>query len=103
MGSATLTDVIAEFDALGFTGQFIPVPDGALRCLTCQTVTPAEDISMDTLRRLEGASDPADMAAVAALTCPHCGTKGTVVLKYGPDANVEDADVLACFVRRHAG
>ena len=44
---------------------------------------------------MEGASDPADMLAVAAVICPVCNTSGTLVLGYGPEADADDADVLA--------
>jgi hypothetical protein len=46
------------------------------------------------LRRIEGASDPADMIAIAAVKCPNCGTKGTAVLGFGPEADEDDAEVL---------
>ncbi len=49
---------------------------------------------MHALRRTEGASDPADMLAVVALCCPACDTRGTAVLNYGPEATVDDAEVL---------
>ena len=51
-------------------------------------------VTMSSLRRLEGASDPDDMLAVVALACPACGTQGTVVLGFGPNATAEDSDVL---------
>jgi hypothetical protein len=35
------------------------------------------------------------MVAVAALVCPLCGAHGTLVLSYGPEADVDDADVLS--------
>ena len=44
-------------------------------------------------RRLEGASDPDDMISVVAVTCPRCGTGGTLVLKYGPTAPENEAAV----------
>jgi hypothetical protein len=50
---------------------------------------------MSSLRRLEGASDPADMVAIVAVTCPRCGNQGTAVLAFGPAASAEDSDVLA--------
>jgi hypothetical protein len=49
---------------------------------------------MSSLRRLEGESDPADMVAIVAITCPQCGRRGTMVLGFGPAATAEDADVL---------
>ena len=38
---------------------------------------------------------PDDMLAVVPLTCPECATRGTLVLAYGPEAAVEDSEVLA--------
>jgi hypothetical protein len=46
------------------------------------------------IRRTEGASDPDDMLAVVALTCPRCQTRAAAVLGYGPEAAEDDADVL---------
>jgi hypothetical protein len=46
------------------------------------------------MRRLEGASDPADMLAVFALTCPRCGTAGTLTLNYGPETTPGEVTVL---------
>lgn len=91
----TLVEVIRRFEAQGFDGQFMPASDGELRCLTCGAASPAGSCELDLLRRTEGASDPDDMVAVAGLTCPSCGAKGTVALKYGPETSPEEADVLA--------
>lgn len=46
------------------------------------------------MRRTEGASDPSDMVAVVAVKCPHCGTKATAVLGFGPESDEDDAEVL---------
>jgi hypothetical protein len=89
-----LVEVINEFEAGGFDAQFVPDGNGWLLCLACHQRSRADEVGVRALRRLEGASDPADMAAVVALECPHCGARGTVVLKYGPDATPEDAEVL---------
>ena len=51
--------------------------------------------SMSSLRRLEGASDPADMMAVVAITCPICGARGTTILGFGPNSTEQDSTVLA--------
>ena len=91
----TLTDVLASLEKEGFHGQFVARDGAEVECMSCKTLTSSRDMSGDhRLRRLEGASDPADMLAVAALTCPSCGTKGTLVLSYGPEASVIDNDVL---------
>jgi len=60
----------------------------------CGQDTPADELAVESFCRLEGASDPGDMAAVAAITCPHCDAKDVLVLRYGPEASPEDADVL---------
>ena len=93
----TLVEVIRNFEADGYTGQFAAVEDGQVLCFSCHVKHPAEEIELDVLRRTEGASDPDDMVAVAALRCVHCGAKGTVALKYGPDATVEEDEVLTRF------
>jgi hypothetical protein len=49
---------------------------------------------VSALARVEGASDPDDMAAVVAVTCPRCSARATLVVKYGPEASAADADVL---------
>jgi hypothetical protein len=93
----TLTDVIASLEREGFEGQFVARDGAVVECMTCKTRTPASEMTGDhRLRRLEGPSDPADMLAVAALTCPSCGTKGTLALNYGPEASSTDDDVLRC-------
>jgi hypothetical protein len=91
----TLVEVIHRFEQEGYHGQLRPVDGGALECMACGAVAEAGAFGLGLLRRTEGASDPADMVAVAGLTCPSCGAKGTVALKYGPDAAPEEADVLA--------
>jgi hypothetical protein len=93
----TLSDVVAAFERNGYGGQFRVLDGGRLQCLTCRNEYASGDATMDDLRRLEGASDPADMLAVAALRCPVCGAHGTVVLNYGPEAPLDDADVLLSF------
>ena len=65
-------------------------------------VSPADAVAMSSLRRLEGASDPSDMLAVVAITCPACAARGTVILGYGPMATQQDADVLQG-LRDHRG
>jgi hypothetical protein len=94
-----LAQVLDEYDQRGFTGQFAPVDGGQLRCLTCRTTFPATDVVADEVRRIEGASDPADMAAVVPLHCPSCGAAGTFIANYGPDAGPEESDVLIALDR----
>jgi hypothetical protein len=99
-GSATLLEVLAEIAREGFTGQFMArAPEastqaGRIECVTCHTEFSADAAEVSELRRLEGASDPDEMLAVIALTCPNCATRGALVLNYGPVATVEDAAAL---------
>lgn len=101
----TLTDVVDEYRASGFATDFHAEeadptvrregdPTAVLRCATCASAIDPRRAAMHSIRRLEGASDPDDMAAVVATTCPVCGADGTVVLGYGPMAGPADADVL---------
>jgi hypothetical protein len=86
--------VLGELESLGFTGQFMPREGGQVECLTCHRLSPADDTVFRHLRRLEGASDPADMLAVVGLACPNCEAQGTAVLGYGPEASDLDTHVL---------
>ena len=92
---ATLGEILATLEAAGFTGQMAARPAGHILCLTCRQESPAADFDLQAMRRTEGASDPDDMLAVAALVCPRCGARATVVLGYGPDADPDESDVLA--------
>src|SRR4051794_34451213 len=90
----TLTQAVAALDAAGFTGQFRVLALARVQCLTCRKEFDGTRAGIESLRRLEGASDPDDMLAVVALTCPECSTRGSLVLGYGPDASLEDSQLL---------
>lgn len=93
----TLVEVIRHFEADGYDGQFAPAEGGRVHCFGCSMDHAADEMQLDVLRRTEGASDPADMVAVAALTCGHCGHKGTIALKYGPEATADEDEILSQF------
>src|SRR5690349_5135841 len=95
-----LGEVVDDLDGEGFDGQFRSEAGGQIRCLTCQRTFDASAVEADEVARLEGVSDPADMTMVVPVTCPSCGTAGTLVLGYGPDASAEDADVVRAVSRR---
>jgi hypothetical protein len=90
-----LGEALARFEAEGFTGQFAAREGATVTCYTCHETVPANEVELVGLIRSEGASDPDDMVAVAAVVCPRCGAKGTLVLKFGPIATPEEEDVLA--------
>ncbi|MEO6125274.1 MAG: hypothetical protein ABIR32_16340 [Ilumatobacteraceae bacterium] len=90
----TLTEVLAAYATAGFTGSFSVTEDSTLQCHECEAVSEPATVEMASLRRLEGASDPDDMFAVVAITCPACSSTGTLILGFGPTAPAEDGDVL---------
>ena len=92
--NTTLTAVLAGYAESGFDAAFAPMDDAVVECLTCGTTLPAERFTVLSLRRLEGASDPDDMMAVVAMTCPTCSAQGALVLGYGPMASAKDSDIL---------
>ena len=98
-GGLTVGEAVAAFEAEGYTTQFVSRPGGRLLCVQCGDEHDADDLQLDGFERVEGESDPADMAVVVAITCP-CGARGTAVLKYGPDATIDEVDVLRKLERR---
>jgi hypothetical protein len=90
----TLVEVLDELARAGYRTDFLVDDDGRTRCRACGRDWAAKELQLDGLRRLEGTSDPADMATVLALSCPGCGAQGTAVLRYGPEAGPGEAIVL---------
>jgi hypothetical protein len=93
--ASTLLDVIASFEGAGYRSQFVVRAEGRLSCVVCHREFAGSAAEVRAVRRLEGASDPDDMLAVAAIACPACASLGTVVLGYGPASSPEDIAVLA--------
>jgi hypothetical protein len=96
----SLTAVLEQLADHGFADEVRAVPGGALRWRSCGHTVAASEVTVDEERRLEGASDPADMMLVAAAHCPVCGVGGAAVLHYGATAGEEDADVVAALAVR---
>jgi hypothetical protein len=93
--NTTLVAVLAAYAAEGFDTDFFVTSEAMLRCGACRAAHAPTGVILHGLRRLEGASDPADMAAVLCLECPSCGAKGTAVVRFGPEAGPQDDEVLA--------
>ncbi len=93
-GGRTLTELVEAFELEGYRGQMAARPGGYVLCTSCHQETHASEMQVDGLERMEGASDPADMLAVVALVCPVCRGHGTLVVGYGPDASLDDSEVL---------
>jgi hypothetical protein len=98
--ATSLGEAVALYEAQGFTGQLAAREGTTVVCYTCHETSPAREVELFGLLRTEGASDPDDETAVAAVTCPRCGAKGTLVMHYGAIAPPEDEDVLAALEDR---
>jgi hypothetical protein len=94
----TLSELVSRYEAQGYVMSFSVEPGGKVRCGACRTVSDAEEVHVDALSRVEGPSDPADMAMVAIVRCPWCTVAGTLVVGYGATASPDDADVAALLV-----
>lgn len=96
--NTTLTAVLADFEAAGFTASFGAREGARLHCSACRDEHPVAGFRVDGFRRLEGASDPDAQTLLVASACPGCGAKGTAVFGYGPDSSEVDADAVAGLV-----
>lgn len=92
--NTTLLTELQDFRERGYGGDFIVEAGPGVRCTRCEHRVAATDLDLDALRRLEGASDPDDMVALLALTCPDCGSKGTALVHYGPNATQIEDELL---------
>ena len=92
--NTTLLEVLYSYEHAGYLGDFSVDDEANVLCHTCQNRANPADIQALSLRRLEGASDPSDMLAIVALSCPVCDTKGLLLVNYGPEASAEQARVL---------
>lgn len=97
----TVTDAISALREAGFGADFFV--DGAmLRCGACGGTHRPEHVGVELIHRVEGPSDPADQAAVLALSCTHCGVRGVLVTAYGPTATEHEAAVVTALVDRRS-
>jgi hypothetical protein len=99
-GATELADVLAAAEAQGFSQEFeaadsdVSGGEGALHCPVCDATSEAARFTRAWSRRLEGASDPADMLHVSAIVCPACGARGVFISPFGPAAAASQAAVL---------
>ena len=95
-----LAEALKRFEQDGFTAQLAAREGGKVVCYKCHKDSNPHDVELDALIRTEGASDPDDMMAIAAVVCPHCGAKGTLVLHFGALAPPEHDEVLSALEDR---
>jgi hypothetical protein len=96
----TLVELLADLRAEGFTQDVNVGDDGQLCCRACRHCVLPEEMDLLTLRRIEGASDPGDEAAVLGLRCAGCGQLAVAVVRYGPEAGPGDVAVLQAVADR---
>lgn len=90
----TIMDAFDAASDAGYTTQFHAVEGGEVRCdAGGHRVNPAA-LSAESVWRIEGASDAADMTIIAAVVCPRCDARGTLTLGYGPNTSAADEAVL---------
>lgn len=92
--AVTVSELVANYESQGYSMSFAVESAGHVRCGACRTTSTADQVSVLGLARAEGPSDPADMAAVALVSCPWCSMAGVLVLGFGPEASLDDQDVL---------
>ncbi len=93
--NTTLQAILADLQDDGWDGDADALEGGSIRWRRCRHEARAADVEVAATRRMEGASDPADMLAVLAVPCPTCGDRATLIVHYGPTAGPADSDVLA--------
>jgi len=91
----SLAEVITDLESSGFDAQFdVDDETGACTCASCGSTSSPSVITIHHARRVEGASDPAEMSNVLGLSCPACGQKGIVACRYGPEASTGEGLLL---------
>ncbi|MEQ8840806.1 MAG: hypothetical protein RIB98_07480 [Acidimicrobiales bacterium] len=94
-GADTLVGVLAAAANDGYRAELRIDRDATVVCSVCDARTPADELTVERYRRLEGASDAADMMLVARSHCPACGSAGMITMGYGPNAGEHDEEFLA--------
>lgn len=93
-GADTLTGILKEAAAQGYQSQLIGRANGEIECGSCGENSPVSTVGVDHVRRLEGASDAADMMLMLWCPCPSCGHKGVLTVGYGPNASSDDTEIV---------
>jgi hypothetical protein len=89
----SVVEILRDYAGAGFNGDAFASEYGLILCGSCQSRLAASYVQVYSIRRLEGASDPADNLAVLAIICPVCQSRATMVLKYGPDASPDEVTI----------
>ena len=93
-GASTITEILDEAKQLGFGMQQTARENARVECSNCDEQSNADELDIEHIRRLEGASDVDDMLMIVLAACPKCKVGGSLMLTYGPNASEIDSDVL---------
>ncbi|WP_395152622.1 universal stress protein [Ilumatobacter sp.] len=93
-GAETLMSILDEATEQGYETQQIGRTGGRIECTSCSQHSPAASYDVQHMRRLEGASDAADLLLVLWSPCPSCQQRGVLILGYGPNASKDDTAIL---------
>ena len=89
----SLQEVLKSYADAGFAGDAFVSDAGMLECASCDSSSDPALVDVHSIRRLEGASDPADLSAVLAVICPACHARATAVIRFGPQASAGEQRV----------
>jgi len=70
-----------------------------VRCASCSGLHRPDEVQIERIIRIEGASDPGDESIVFGLSCAQCATRGVLVSAYGPSASGEEAMVVTTLLQ----
>jgi nucleotide-binding universal stress UspA family protein len=93
-GADTLMSILDEAAEQGYETQQIGRTGGRIECTACGQHSPPASFDVQHVRRLEGASDAADLLLVVWSPCPSCEQRGVLILGYGPNASEDDTAIL---------
>ncbi len=85
-------EILANLATAGFEANLIPTDQG-VRVSGQTQVVPPDEVTVHVARRVEGMSNPDDLAMVYGIEMPD-GTRGALVLAYGPGASSADATLM---------
>lgn len=94
-----MSEAISRLEGAGYGADF-RAEGGRLHCPACGASLDPSDATVDEIVRFEGTTDPDDEAALFALRCDECGTKGTYAVAFGPAIEPDDAEVVRHLSRR---
>lgn len=98
---ATLSEAVDDLKRQGYADELRLAGEGLYKG---EDQLDASLFTIDSFHRFEGASDPADMSIVYAISAPSLGLKGLLIGAYGPEAEAHfDRMVRPLEVHRDKG